>query len=96
MIAEHAKRAQVTSPLSMRERADLDRLETIISRGRKVFREVALALLEIRDRRLYRTSSSQQQSSLSVTVGCSKQAFSASITVISVRIMSSFADEYAI
>ncbi|MBM4072835.1 MAG: hypothetical protein FJ271_28490 [Planctomycetes bacterium] len=39
--------------LSAAERARLAELEAIIEKGKAAFREVALALLEIRDRRLY-------------------------------------------
>jgi hypothetical protein len=42
------------TPLPAGDRADLARLEAVIERGRETFREVAFALLEIRDRRLYR------------------------------------------
>lgn len=41
--------------LSASDRADLGRLERIIDRGHETLREVALAVLEIRDRRLYRS-----------------------------------------
>src|ERR1700730_6981897 len=56
ILAEPPNLALDTSPLSARERADLDGLETTIRRGRKVFRKVAMALLEIRERRLYRAT----------------------------------------
>lgn len=41
--------------LSASDRADLSRLERIIDRGHETLREVSLAILEIRDRRLYRS-----------------------------------------
>lgn len=40
--------------LTAAEKADLARLEMIVERGQAAFQEVALALLEIRDKRLYR------------------------------------------
>jgi hypothetical protein len=38
----------------MRERGRLDQLETTIRRGKEAFKKVTLALLEIRDHKLYR------------------------------------------
>lgn len=40
--------------LTAAEKAELARLEQIIQKGRKAFEETALALLEIRDKKLYR------------------------------------------
>jgi hypothetical protein len=57
MIATaHAGQAVALSsaPLTVSDRADLDRLEAVITEGAKAFRAVAFALLEIRDRQLYR------------------------------------------
>src|SRR5579859_6827494 len=42
--------------LSPAEARALARLESIVDRGKETFRDVALALLEIRDRKLYRAS----------------------------------------
>jgi hypothetical protein len=41
-------------PLTADERADLERLETTVRRGRENFRAVCLAMLEIMQKRLYR------------------------------------------
>src|SRR5262249_33199959 len=53
-IANPSTKSHVSSPLSAKELADLARLEQAIERGQKAFRETALALLEILERRLYR------------------------------------------
>jgi hypothetical protein len=56
-ITGHGNRATGNlAPLSAPERSRLDQLEATIRRGREVLRKVALALLEIRDRRLYRAT----------------------------------------
>jgi len=54
-MTAHAETAAAAA-LSAGDRGDLARLETIIDRGRETFRAVALALLEIQDRRLYRAT----------------------------------------
>lgn len=45
---------EITDALSDDEYADLERLETVVSKGLATFVEVGSALAEIRDRRLYR------------------------------------------
>jgi hypothetical protein len=53
-VASPSMKAGVSGPLTVEETADLARLEGTIKRGEKAFRETALALLEILERRLYR------------------------------------------
>lgn len=48
--------AQLELALTGIERGDLKRCEAVIERGRRAFVEVGLALIEIRERRLYRES----------------------------------------
>jgi hypothetical protein len=54
MSAAPVSVALCESPLTVEEEGDLKRLEITIERGLDRFREMGLALMQIRDRRLYR------------------------------------------
>jgi len=53
-MSEIIPTSEVESDLTDADQCDLDRLEKVIDKGRRAFVEVGSALLEIRERKLYR------------------------------------------
>jgi hypothetical protein len=74
-VAPEAK-AEVVKPLTQRESERLEACESVIQKGKDTVVEVAKALAEIRDKRLYRTTHSDFESYARANLGMTRQRVS--------------------